>query len=316
MDQNVVLFIDDKLKSYKIDYYPGIIEARMYLQNKPSDAQQAMHQIADYGDILVDVANYDISYLIDRFPWPKETDNHDDLKKILLENIQLLPIADIIPDSSPLFNLFLAMIDKALYYMDAGLEAGNAEDARGVGKYELMYVKYAHILARQICTAASGGASTEPEYSSVTLPCNITLGENNILTMNYEIKNLQSLVMLDYLKIYNANIPVKVCENCGKYFIPRIRSDEKYCNYQFKNGKSCKETGYEIKLKGDIFKTAYRKAYKTQHARIRYNNHISDYEEKHFRPWEVAAKKALTEYNDKNDIEGFEKWLKDNRDSF
>ena len=29
-----------------------------------------------------------------------------------------------------------------------------------------------------------------------------------------------------------------ICENCGKYFIPKNKSNEKYCNNIFKNGKT------------------------------------------------------------------------------
>ena len=61
---------------------------------------------------------------------------------------------------------------------------------------------------------------------------------------------------------------------------------------------------------------AYTKARKTQHARIRYNNHISDYKEKHYEPWRIAAEKARDEFQKANDINGFQKWLDEHKDSF
>ena len=94
------------------------------------------------------------------------------------------------------------------------------------------------------------------------------------------------------------------------------RSDEIYCDNIFKNDKTCKELGYENKSKKDFFKSAYRTAYKTQRARIKYNTHRSDYEKKCFTPWNDAAKQALAKFQAKNDLEGFKKWLKDNKDKY
>ena len=83
----------------------------------------------------------------------------------------------------------------------------------------------------------------------------------------------------------------------------------------YKN-KTCKEIGYSQKVKDNPFKVAYTKARKTQHARIRYNSHIEDYKNKHYEPWKKAAEQAKSNFEEKNDIAGFEKWLKDNKDAF
>jgi len=129
-----------------------------------------------------------------------------------------------------------------------------------------------------------------------------------------ELKNLSiKLINHDYHK---NNTTIKLCQNCGKFFIPYSRSDEIYCDNIYENGKTCKEIGYEVKLKNDEFKTSYRRAYKTQRARIAYNRHITNYEELHFKPWEKAAKQALADFSSKKDIDGFQKWLKDNKDLF
>ena len=132
----------------------------------------------------------------------------------------------------------------------------------------------------------------------------------------YHIYDLNSFIIFDYVHTKKQSITIKTCQNCGKYFIPLKRVDEIYSDSMCENGKTCKQIGYENKLKKDVFKTAYRRAYKTQRARIKYNAHIQNYEQLHFKPWEAAAKKALEEYTAKNDIDGFEKWLKDYRDSF
>lgn len=146
----------------------------------------------------------------------------------------------------------------------------------------------------------------------------IEYNDNNIPELYYRIQQIGDIIAFDASYYVKSDIKIKICENCGKYFIPTSRSDEIYCDNIFNKatGKTCKEIGYEIKLSKDVFRSAYRTAYKTQRARIKYNAHISDYEEKHFRPWDAAAKEALSEYQTQNDIKGFKDWLKTNKDNF
>lgn len=136
------------------------------------------------------------------------------------------------------------------------------------------------------------------------------------LYMEYEIKDIISLISLDFYSMQSKNIYIKQCENCGLYFIPSKRSDEIYCDRIFKNDKTCKEVGYVEKEKKDPIKNLYTTARKTQHARIRYNSHIPDYKNKHFEPWKKAAEEARDRFHKANDIEGFKKWLEDNKDAF
>ncbi len=92
----------------------------------------------------------------------------------------------------------------------------------------------------------------------------------------------------------NSKLTLSKCENCGKYFFPRKRSDEKYCDRVTKNGKTCKQIGYsESKLKTDSIKSLYRKIYKTQNARKQRNKeNIIDIDKK-FLTWHNYAKKQL-----------------------
>ena len=71
---------------------------------------------------------------------------------------------------------------------------------------------------------------------------------------------------------------------------------------------------YEEKEKKDPFKSLYTKARKTQHARIRYNiKNKPDYREDHYEPWKKAAEQARDYYKKQNDIDGFQKWIEDNK---
>lgn len=169
----------------------------------------------------------------------------------------------------------------------------------------------------------------EQNYSVLnTDDFNVLSGDNITIRFNYsgnkepeliyKISQLSDFVAFDASNYVKSKYTIKKCENCGKYFIPISRSDEIYCDNIFDNetGKTCKEIGYEIKLSKDAYRTAYRTAYKTQRARIKYNSHISDYEQKHFKPWDIAAKEALNNFQSKDDIEGFKDWLKTNKDNF
>lgn len=129
-------------------------------------------------------------------------------------------------------------------------------------------------------------------------------------------KDLESLLAFDTVFLQAQKVSIKQCANCHNYFIPYSRSDQIYCDSIFENGKTCKQIGYENKLKKDAFKSAYRKAYKTQRARIKYNAHIVNYEELHFIPWQKAAKEAMQKFQSANDIYGFQKWLEENRDKY
>ena len=73
----------------------------------------------------------------------------------------------------------------------------------------------------------------------------------------------------------------------------------------------------EEKEKKDPFKSLYTKARKTQHARIRYNiKNKPDYREDHYEPWKKAAEQARDYYKKQNDIDGFQKWIEDNKNAF
>lgn len=131
----------------------------------------------------------------------------------------------------------------------------------------------------------------------------------------YSVSDIVSMLALEIYQINYHKIKITKCRNCGRYFIPQIRSDEIYCDRLFKNGKTCKDVGYI--RNADEFQKAYRTAYKTQKARCRYHQESNpNYEQQHFAPWNKAALSAKKEFQDKNDIDGFRKWLKDNGNAF
>lgn len=137
------------------------------------------------------------------------------------------------------------------------------------------------------------------------------------INLIYVVPDIFSLISIDLNEIKKDKIQIKQCENCGKYFMPSKRSDEIYCNRIFRDQKTCKQIGYEEKEKKDPFKSLYTKARKTQHARIRYNiKNKPNYKQDHYEPWKKAAEKARDYFKASGDIEGFKKWIEENKNSF
>lgn len=149
-----------------------------------------------------------------------------------------------------------------------------------------------------------------------TIQARFFLSEDGTIQLLFSLIDIYSLIILDIFNVKSKNIMVKRCENCGKFFIPQNRSDEIYCDRIYKNGKTCKQIGYFEKEKADPFKKLFTTARKTQYARIGYNKHIKDYRDKHYKPWLEAAQKAKEKFEVANDIDGFRKWIEDNKNSF
>lgn len=102
-----------------------------------------------------------------------------------------------------------------------------------------------------------------------------------------------AVLELDQIAIFKNKINIKECENCKKYFIPTSRSDEKYCNNVYRNGKTCKEIGYITKVNSDDILKTYRSIYKTQNARKQRNkNNVTNIDER-FKKWHEYAKGQL-----------------------
>ena len=78
-------------------------------------------------------------------------------------------------------------------------------------------------------------------------------------------------LLYDGYEARENNVKPTRCQNCGKLFFPHSRSDEIYCNHIFRNGKTCKELGYEMKVETDQIMKEYRRIYKMQNARKQRN---------------------------------------------
>lgn len=132
------------------------------------------------------------------------------------------------------------------------------------------------------------GEIIAPLLKSVKLSC-LFLYEHDRIKIAYSIPDLDSLLILDCLYCQQNDIRVNECENCGRFFLPTTRSDEKYCPYRDASGHECRKIGYENKLKTSPLDALYRKIYKTQNSRKNRNAYNVKNVETLFRRWSSYA---------------------------
>lgn len=83
----------------------------------------------------------------------------------------------------------------------------------------------------------------------------------------YGIRSFTSLLIFEFANCLNHNTPIRMCENCGDFFVASGRSDAIYCPYNDSNhpGKTCREIGPQLKRAKkeqlDIPTREYRKIY-------------------------------------------------------
>ncbi len=92
----------------------------------------------------------------------------------------------------------------------------------------------------------------------------------------YEVfmaSDISSLLYIEFMKMVQNNVSVSVCENCGKYFIPKGNYDMKYCEREVNGEKVCQKIGavksFKDKVKNNPVYNEYEKVYKRFYARKR-----------------------------------------------
>lgn len=138
------------------------------------------------------------------------------------------------------------------------------------------------------------------------------LSQQKITTsfFHYEIDRLIQLLYLEIVSMINANIMVRKCKNCGKYFVVSNRKIA-YCNRIDPSGKCCSSIGstrsFQQKLEHDEALKVYTRAYKTHYARVKKGTMSKS----DFSKWCAEAKTKLEKARTGElDITDFQKWLK------
>lgn len=110
------------------------------------------------------------------------------------------------------------------------------------------------IPAHSIYACTENNQSIYPIFSKLSIDKIINvvdiLKENNkIFYLNkYEINSLTDILGVYFYFFIQEKIWIKRCVNCGKYFIPSIRCDSKYCSNIIpgRPDKTCKDIGAEL----------------------------------------------------------------------
>lgn len=81
----------------------------------------------------------------------------------------------------------------------------------------------------------------------------------------YNIKTLDAVMAFELANLAESNILIKKCENCGKFFIPFLRADAKYCDRKSpqKRGKTCKQYAREEGWYTNLIEDEVRKLSRT-----------------------------------------------------
>jgi hypothetical protein len=118
------------------------------------------------------------------------------------------------------------------------------------------------------------------------------------------------------LELISNNYKLKLCQNCGKFFVPANRSDTLYCNRESPQdfNKTCKEYGayqqHQKNLKTNESAKLYRKIYMQKQMLAKRNPDITEYREG-FEQYKASSKqwKSDVKKGIKTDEEYLE-WLR------
>lgn len=81
----------------------------------------------------------------------------------------------------------------------------------------------------------------------------INSDSKNLSVMNYYIiEHLYEMLYFEFMQIMKHGGQVKICKNCGKYFILPDNRKREYCDRIFKDGKTCKEIGAAAVYKNSL----------------------------------------------------------------
>ena len=142
----------------------------------------------------------------------------------------------------------------------------------------------------------------------------ISLGDSPVFHTLY----LSNILYISLFEIAtNKNVKIKICKNCGKYFIP-LKNTEKYCDIVYcKDEVTCKKIGannsYSKKrntIEGIKF---YRNNYQRRLMQVKRSN--DEQVKIAFENWKKLAKEKIKEFNNNiiSEKELFE-WMKENHD--
>ena len=144
-------------------------------------------------------------------------------------------------------------------------------------------------------------SSKDDDYSSVSYDNIVNKLENGELSIKkhnvYTSERLSNILYVILEQIVQVpNLPIKQCQNCGKYFIPSSRQDEVYCEFPDEKGKTCKEKGalqtYKKNLESIPALLEYRRSYQKKIMIVSRNREDKELK-KEFDKWKKEAQEKI-----------------------
>ena len=85
-------------------------------------------------------------------------------------------------------------------------------------------------------------------YEVYVRKCSVRHKNGNVSVETHEISNLLQLLTFESCRLKKDGKAVKICANCGRYFIPPHRIDSKYCSLPSPQdpAKACSEIGSQV----------------------------------------------------------------------
>ena len=144
----------------------------------------------------------------------------------------------------------------------------------------------------------------------------------NIQTGNkYSSLELSSILFVVLNELINNDITIKICKNCGRYFIPLNRHAEVYCDLPHINNtkKTCRELGARTSYTKTINEVEglliYRRTYQKRLMELSRNPNATDEEKEKFNTWKKSAQSKIKEFKSgKIDEKELNDWMIKNRD--
>jgi len=140
---------------------------------------------------------------------------------------------------------------------------------------------------------------------------NITLEVIDDMVIScFSLSSAKDPFVLEILACAFSKKPLKICENCGKFFFPSGRADSVYCDRILDNGFSCKKIGahrqYRKNSRANDIKKLYDKV--TKHNRyLKSKGTMSAYE---YNSWMSEASSKYADFKSgKLSHADFENWL-------
>lgn len=234
-----------------------------------------------------------------------------DLKKVCLETEQ-------VQEMHPYFSSWNDERMQMLTIKNSGddtstdLTLGKLEELQGIYKKLLDALVHG---PSEMNEAAAHYFLRHPFYSSGTL-VNQTVKNENRWMIDYFLMGFEDCLMCELIEMMRRHQNIKVCKNCGRFFIPR-RSNVDYCTRVFSSdGKTCADVGYtktfEKTIKKDELLQAYTRAYKAHYARMtKPRKKATNMSREEFEAWYKEAKEGLElARQGKLDPEAYKVWLK------